>query len=94
MAPRARRDWSLSEHSALLSLVDALRGKGVRVFRGDFEGKPLELELGPALIPDAPNGPAEPDAGLCNCKCPVYAHTNGLCLAGCEPEACAGPEAN
>jgi hypothetical protein len=84
----------MSDNSALLAFIDQLRGKGIRSFKGPFEEGVIELELGPALIPDPPASPTNaPDASLCNCKCPVYAHTNGLCLAGCEPEACAGSEA-
>lgn len=75
----------------LLAFIGKLRAAGVRTYRGPWETGTIELELGPALIPDAPTK-AEPDANLCACKCPVYAHTNGLCLAGCEPALCAPGE--
>lgn len=78
----------MSNNAALLAFVDALRGKGVRTYKGPFEEGTIEIELGPALIPDAPQTATEKDKSLCGCGCPVYAHTNGLCLAGCEPEKC------
>lgn len=78
----------MSDNAALLAFIDQLRGKGIRTFKGPWEAGTIELELGPALIPDAPEA-ATKDETLCHCKCPVYAHLNGLCLAGCEPESCA-----
>lgn len=79
--------------SDLFTFIDQLRARGVRTFKGKLDGEVVEIELGAAPVVDAPQGPAGKDETVCNCKCPVYAHTNGLCLAGCEPEACNGPEA-
>lgn len=79
----------MSANSGLLAFIDQLRGKGVRTFKGPFEGDVIEVELGQPLLPDAPPEPAGKDETVCACKCPVYAHTNGLCLAGCGPEKCA-----
>ena len=78
----------------LLTFLDQLRSKGVRAYRGEFDGKRIEVELGPEVTQDAP-GPATvkpEEPTLCRCGCAIYEHTNGLCLKGCEPEACAGPE--
>lgn len=75
----------------LAALVDMLRGKGVRVFHGELDGKPIVLELGPALIPDAPPGRAEPDPEKCRCGHGFHQHQSGLCLIGCEVEQCAEP---
>lgn len=88
--PTVRR---LSDNAELLTFIDQLRGKGIRVFKGPFGEGVVELELGPALVPDGPVGPEAKDPSVCACGCPVYAHTQGLCLAGCEADKCA-PEAS
>lgn len=78
----------MSEHTALFALIDALRGKGVRSYKGPFESGTIELELGPALVPDPP---AEKSVDVDLCKCGhhlVIEHTNGLCLNGCEVDVC------
>ncbi len=80
----------MSDFKELLGFVDALRSKGVRVFRGAFEGSPVEIELGPALEPTASTGPTLPDPDLCRCGHAGYEH-GPFCLRGCEPEKCVDP---
>ncbi len=78
----------------LFAFLDQLRGRGVRSFKGSFAGEAIEVELAPAIEPEAPGSPAtaKRDPDLCRCGCPAYEHTNGLCLRGCEAIQCAGPE--
>ncbi len=84
----------MSAHAGLLEFVDQLRAKGVRTYKGPFDDATVELELGPAVEAEAPQSTTkQPELDLCHCKCPVYAHQGGLCLHGCEPALCAGPEA-
>lgn len=85
----------MTDLASIAALVDLLRSKGVRTFHGAISGVPVILELGPPLEPisNASSAPPEPELDLCNCKCPRYAHVNGLCLLrGCDPESCAGPD--
>lgn len=72
----------------LAALVDTLKARGVRAFSVDG----IRVEFAPAAEPTPIAGPAEADPEICNCKCPVYAHVNRLCINGCEPGLCAGPE--
>jgi hypothetical protein len=82
----------MSDNTALLAFIDQLRGKGIRSFKGPFESGTIELELGPALIPDAPDEKPSTavDSTKCHCGCFLYEHTNGLCtsMAGCDHEKC------
>lgn len=79
----------------LSMLLDLLQRKGVKKYHGPWSAEALgsvELELSPA--PDmtpAEKTTIDPDA--CRCGHPETAHTNGLCLFGCEIERCAPPEA-
>lgn len=82
----------LSEFSALVALIDTLRARGVRVFHGELAGKPVVVELGPAVEAPVVVAP-KVDETLCKCKCADYAHTSeGFCINGCEPEACTPKE--
>lgn len=85
----------------LSMLLDLLQRKGVKRYAGPvLSARPdegvcetrVELELSPA--PDmtpAEKTTVDPDA--CRCGHPETAHTNGLCLFGCEVDRCAPPEA-
>lgn len=74
------------EDIAVISkLADALKERGVRSFTGS--GIHLEFGLEDAKVT------ASQQADVCRCGCPLYAHTNGLCIHGCAPEACAPEEA-
>lgn len=77
----------LLKSSSILDFADSLRSRGIKSYKGDFEGKTVELELGPAVVPDPPKSNEDP-IDVCNCKCPTYAHVNGFCINGCEPSAC------
>ncbi len=80
----------MSDHAALLSFVDQLRTKGVRVYEGPFADTSIKLELGviEQPMPVGPDTPKQAEKDLCNCKCPIWAHTNGFCLQGCAIESC------
>ncbi len=65
------------------TLIDLLRTKGVR----SFEDNGLKLELGAALDDGKSTMPAV-DPELCRCGHGLHAHTNGLCILGCDASAC------
>lgn len=69
-------------------LADMLRAKGVKSI--DVGGCRMELE--PIQAKAEPSKP-QVDHDLCDCKCPEYAHVNGLCVNGCEPSKCASIKA-
>ncbi len=71
-------------------LIDICRAKRVKVLVND--GFRIELELPDAAANTKPEKPGV-DPDLCRCKHPQHMHQNGLCLAGCKEEVCAGPEA-
>lgn len=74
----------------IATFVNELRSLGVKSFKGQHEGQPIEVELGPVVAPDAaPLTKEERDADRCACKCPIYEHNNGLCLNNCDPSLCA-----
>lgn len=70
----------------LVALTDKLKERGVRSFSlGRFSVNFAAPEA-PPLKEKASDGDA------CNCGHPLHHHNNGLCLIGCEPDKCAGPE--
>lgn len=79
------------------ALLDLLRAKGVRVYRAselDTAGRPvgrIDVEFEPTIV-DHPDAKPAPDPDRCACGHMAHEHSNGLCLHGCEPEACAPPE--
>lgn len=77
------------ELERLGALLDLLRSKGVRVFRETEHG--IDVEFEPTII-DHPDAKPAPDPDRCACGHMTHEHSNGLCLHGCEPEACAPPE--
>ncbi len=88
----------MSDHAELLSFVDQLRTKGVRVYEGPLEqngmSQPVRLELGP-IDQGTPTGPDTPrtiEKDLCPCGCHIAEHTNGFCLNSCDVTKCR-PEA-
>ena len=86
----------MGDHAELLSFVDQLRTKGVRVYEGPFAEHIIKLELGP-IDPGTPTGPDTPkdvEKDLCNCKCHIAEHTNGYCLNGCDITKCRPEEPN
>lgn len=89
--PCRRNDQVLTDPQSLGALIDMLRKAGVRSFSGTLNDKPVSLELGPDIATPATSKPPT-DEEKCLCGCPVHAHVNGLCIANCSPEKCAGPE--
>jgi hypothetical protein len=81
------------------SLLDLLREKNVRHFKGHFSplgDMPVEIELfeaeaaPPAQMKDIEGAETPP----CKCGHANFEHQDdGSCLRGCEIEKCAGPEA-
>lgn len=47
----------------------------------------MEVELVP--VETKPVAKKDADADLCGCGHPEFAHTNGLCVLGCDAEKCA-----
>lgn len=77
------------ELERLGALLDLLRAKEVRVFRETEHG--IDVEFEPPVV-DHPDAKPAPDPDRCACGHMAHEHSNGLCLHGCEPEACAPPE--
>lgn len=80
---------SPEEMATIAKLCDMLRSKGVAI----FEGAGVKIEFG-ALesdVIDAHPGKTA-DVDMCRCGHPLYAHMNGGCIEGCEPEKCIDPE--
>lgn len=74
----------------LSNLIDLLREKRVRVYRGTETSTELELE--PTVIEHPPEKPA-PDPDVCRCGHASHEHgPDGLCLRGCDVETCAPKE--
>lgn len=89
-------DARLEYLSTLSGIIDLMRSKGVRSYKGmtTLDGHTpfnLELELEPTIV-DHPDAKPVPDPDRCACGHMAHEHSNGLCLHGCEPEACAPPE--
>lgn len=89
-------DDSGHDLSRLGALIDLLRSKGVRSYVSDEHAASgwrshveLEFEL---TVVDHPDAKPAPDPDRCACGHMAHEHSNGLCLHGCEPEACAPPE--
>ena len=76
--------------SDLIAFVNQLRTLGVRTFKGQLGSEPIELELGPAVLPEAKD--AAPEAPDCRCGHAAYEHGQGFCLRGCEPDECGDPK--
>lgn len=81
------------------SLIDLLRSKGVRVYRESettADGEALanvEIELEPTVVEHrAEKQQPEPDPDICSCGHFAHEHQDGLCLRGCDAEACAPRE--
>jgi hypothetical protein len=74
------------------ALCDLLRAKGVRRYHGILDGAPCELEFLPPEAPPLKDSKPTVDAETCHCGHGLHAHNAGLCLLGCEPDKCAGPE--
>lgn len=83
--------------AVLGALIDLLKSKGIRHFKSGGvylsgnEFVRLELEFEPTVV-DHPEAKPAPDPDRCACGHMAHEHSNGLCLHGCEPEACAPPE--
>lgn len=89
-------DDSGHDLSRLGALIDLLRSKGVRSYVSDEHAASgwrshVELEFEPTIV-DHPDAKPAPDPDRCACGHMAHEHSNGLCLHGCEPEACAPPE--
>lgn len=80
--------------ATLSSILDLMRAKGVRSFKGmtTLDGHTpfsLEIELEPTLdVSTGRSEKQEPDPDMCSCGHWLHEHQDGLCLHGCEPEAC------
>jgi hypothetical protein len=79
-------------NAGLAELCDLLRSKGVRRYVGQFNSSVCELEFFPAEPPPLKDGPPKKDAEACNCGHPLHHHNNSLCLIGCTPDKCLGPD--
>jgi hypothetical protein len=82
----------------LAEILDLLRSKGVRIYRGavglDSEGRTeqAEIEFEPTVI-DHPDAKPSPDPDRCACGHMAHEHGDGgLCLHGCDPSSCSPPE--
>lgn len=87
-----------SEHdlSRLGALIDLLRSKGVRSYVSDEHAASgwrshVELEFEPTVVEHQPEKPG-PDPDVCRCGHMAHEHQGGLCLRGCDADACALPE--
>jgi hypothetical protein len=79
----------------LAAILDLLKAKGVKHYKAggvDVSGNEfvrMEVEFEPTI--DVSTGRAEkqePDPDMCPCGHWLHEHQDGLCLHGCEPEAC------
>lgn len=76
-------------------LCDVLRSKGV----ASWKGADCEIVLGDLPVPDVKQKVAEfrshveQAADSCPCGHAAYEHQSGLCLRGCDVEACQEKEA-
>lgn len=70
-------------------VADLCRKKGIRKI--DVHGL-WAFELGPQESELKSDSKPLVDSEVCNCHHPMHAHNNGLCLQGCGPEQCMGPE--
>ena len=83
----------------LAALLDLLKSKGVQSYEGPFcadPRSPLEQVVKVTLATPIDKAPPEEKSGKspddCRCGHAHAEHTNGLCIAGCEVEACAPEE--
>ncbi len=83
---------ALSQLASLVGFVTQLRSLGVRTFKGEFDGKPIEVELGPAPEGAPATTTLEDDTERCRCGHGPHEHGGGFCLLGCEVEKCLNPE--
>ncbi len=76
----------------LTAAIDMLRSRGVKSYN-DFPGGGFSLEFFPAPVEMTPER-AKLGGGKCLCGHEHHEHNMeaGLCLRGCDPSACAGPE--
>lgn len=71
----------------LPKLLDLLKAKGVRTFTDGG----LHIEFAPTEQTPMTSTPI-PEDPACKCGHPYHQHNEvGLCLIGCEPDACAAP---
>ena len=72
--------------------LDMLRSKGVSKYRED-DGRSFAVEFFPSVAAQPEMDAAKPDPNICRCGHFKHEHgDHGLCLIGCDPEKCAGPE--
>lgn len=78
-----------AEIATLAKMADVCLAKGIRL----LEVGGCRMEFGPkeAPLPAERQGQAELD--MCRCGHAEHQHMNGLCVLGCGPDRCAGPEA-
>ncbi len=67
-------------------VADMCRAKGIKLL--DIPNN-IKMELDPTPAKDTPGPTTDPD--MCSCGHPEYAHTNGLCVTGCDPDKCNPP---
>ena len=94
----AQTEPAKPDHLTVRELVDVLsrlRGLGVRTYV-DMPGRGFQVEFFPVEGLDkrlaethSVDVPAKvPDAEICPCGHPEYAHPNGPCVEGCSAEEC------
>ncbi len=87
----------------LAALLDLLKAKGITHIRMEPWSYPpgkelfcgcgvIDVSFAPTLDKAPPDTKPGLDPDVCRCGHGNAEHTNGLCLAGCETEACAPPE--
>lgn len=82
------------DHLTVRELVDVLsrlRGLGVRTYV-DMPGRGFQVEFFPVEGREQPPLATQPlkapEAEMCACGHPEYAHPNGPCVEGCSAEEC------
>lgn len=76
-----------AEIATIGKLADMCRSKGIRILVNDG----FRIELGP-VMDETSTAKAGPDPEVCRCGHQMHRHMNALCVDGCDPDKCAGPE--
>lgn len=76
------------EVATVARLADICVAKGIRL----LEVGGCRIELGPPREAPMSDKPSD-DTERCRCGHPLHAHNNALCVLGCDPSQCVGPEA-
>ena len=77
----------------LAALLDLLKSKGVSHYEGPVMGdRSCRITFAPTPDKAPPVESKGLDPDVCRCGHSNAEHTNGLCIAGCDVEACAPEE--